>query len=130
MKYLVSLVLIVVDVLVTILLTLLVIFIRAKILPLLGLEPFTPTRNYISLWPVLLLLVFMRGVFSLYPGYGINPADELRRETIATFFVACFTLAGGALFQFNTDYSRIVIVLTCLLLFLILPMARALIKLI
>ncbi len=130
MKHLVSLVLIVVDVLVTVLLTLLVIFIRAKILPLLGIEPFTPVRNYLSLWPALLLLVFMRGLFALYPGYGLNPADELRRETIATFFVACFTLAGGALFQFNTDYSRIVIVLTCFFLFLVLPMARALVKLI
>ena len=130
MKHLVSLILIIVDVVIAILLTLLVIFIRAKVLPLFGLEPFTPARNYLSLWPALILLVFMRGLFALYPGYGLNPADELRRETAATFFVACFTLAGGALFQFNTDYSRIVIVLTCLLLFLVLPMARALIKLI
>ena len=130
MKHLVSLVLILVDVVVTVLLTLLVIFIRAKILPEFGLDPFIPTRNYISLWPVLLLLVFMRGLFALYPGYGLNPADELRRETITTFFVACFTLAGGALFQFNTDYSRIVIILTCLLLFLVLPLTRAFVKLI
>lgn len=130
MKHFISLCFIIVDVLVTIALTLLVIFIRAKILPMLGLEPFTPTRSYFSLWPALLLLVLMRGLFALYPGYGLNPADELRRETIATFFVACFTLAGGALFQFNTDYSRLVIILTCFLLFFVLPLARALIKLI
>lgn len=108
---------------------LLAVYLRERVFPgLFGLEPFSPIRDYLSLWPALLLLVLIRSLFGLYPGYGLNPAEELRRQTVATSLVAFFVLAGGALFRFSADYSRTVVILTVLLLLLLLPLARSLAK--
>ena len=102
---------------------------RAGVLPLLfDLEPFTPVRTYLSLWPALLLLIAVRVVFGLYPGYGLTAPEELRRQTYATLLLAAFVLAGGSLFRFSADYSRLVLVITVLLMLLTLPLFRAGVK--
>ena len=105
------------------------IYLRNTLLPALaGLSPFSPVRSYLTLWPVLLFLVAMRAIIGLYPGYGLNDADELRRQTVSTALVAFFVFAGGALFEFSRDYSRIVVVLSFALIAVGSPMVRAAVK--
>jgi exopolysaccharide biosynthesis polyprenyl glycosylphosphotransferase len=108
---------------------LMAVFLRESVLPeLLGLEPFSPVRDYLSLWPALALLALVRSVYGLYPGYGLNPVEELRRQTVAVTLVAFFVLAGGTLFRFSVDYSRLVMVLTFAMLLVLLPAVRSLLK--
>lgn len=108
---------------------LLTVFLRESVLPdLIGLDPFSPVRNYISLWPALALLLTVRAVYGLYPGYGLNPAEELRRQSLSVLLVAFFVLAGGTLFRFSADYSRTVLVLAFAALLVLLPLARSLTK--
>jgi exopolysaccharide biosynthesis polyprenyl glycosylphosphotransferase len=108
---------------------LLAVYLREQVFPaLMGIEPFSPARNYLSLWPALVLLISARSLFGLYPGYGVNPAEELRRQTLSASLVAFFVLAGGTLFRFSVDYSRLVIVVTFVLVLVLLPAARALAK--
>lgn len=105
------------------------IYLRNTLLPgVFGLLPFSPVRSYFTLWPVLIFLVAMRALVGLYPGYGLNDADELRRQTVATALVAFFVFAGGALFQFSRDYSRIVVVLAFTFITVGNPLARAFVK--
>src|SRR5690606_30494712 len=85
---------------------------------------FAPVRNYLSLWPALILLVAGRALTGLYPGYGLHPAEELRRQTVTTGLLVVIVLAGGSLFRFSGDYSRIVLSLTALLIVFLLPVAR------
>jgi Undecaprenyl-phosphate galactose phosphotransferase WbaP len=125
----VPLLLAVVDVLTVLVATAAALFVRAGDLPLtLGLEPFSPVRDYFSLWPAVLVLLAMRAAFSLYPGYGLNPAEELRRQTVSTLLVVATFGIGGTLFRFSQDYSRLVLTLVALGMLLLLPLARALTK--
>ena len=102
------------------------VFLRDAVLPgLFRFEPFSPVKTYLSLWPALALLVGVRGVFGLYPGYGMNPAEELRRQTLATFIVLFFVLAGGTLFRFAEVYSRVVLGTAGAFTLLLLPLTRA-----
>ena len=129
MRPLVPLALALADVLAVVLITLLAIYLRRTVFPeLFGLDPFSPVRNYVTLWPVLVLLVLIRGVFGLYPGYGLHPAEELRRQTLASVTLIFFVLAGSALFQFSSVYSRTVLGFAGLLILLLLPLARAALK--
>lgn len=118
-----------VDVGGTVLATLLAILLRQRVLPsFAGVGPFMPVQAYITLWPALALLLLLRFLFGLYPGYGLNSAEELRRQTVATSLLAFFVLAGSALFQFSGVYSRLVLGETFLSLLVILPMFRSLAK--
>ena len=106
----------------------LAIFLRDAVLPTFGLAPFSPILNYTTLWPVLVLFVLARAMFGLYPGYGVNSAEELRRGVVSTVVVVFFVLAGSALFQFSNVYSRVVLVLAGVIVLVGLPLVRALVK--
>lgn len=128
-RLLVPALLMLVDVTVAAASLLLTVFLRENVLPnLFGLDPFSPVRNYVSLWPALALLIVVRAIYGLYPGYGLNPAEELRRQSVTVLLVAFFVLAGGTLFRFSADYSRTVLVLAFAALLLLLPVARSLAK--
>src|SRR5690606_6955955 len=106
--------------------TIIAILIRRDILPgLLGVEDFVPVRDYVTLWPALILLLIGRASVGLYPGFGVHPAEDLRRQTWVTIGLIVTVLAGGALFSFSTDYSRLVLAMTALLLLVSLPIARS-----
>ena len=90
-----------------------------------GVDPFAPAVSYVTLWPVLLLVVGTRAAFGLYPGHGASDVDQLRDQTLATVLVAASVLAGGTLFRFSTDYSRVVLVTWFLGLVVLLPLVRA-----
>jgi Undecaprenyl-phosphate galactose phosphotransferase WbaP len=114
------------DILIIAFCMLLAYLLRSEVLPgAFGVEAFVPLTNYLTLWPLVAVLVLLRAVFGLYPGYGLNPADELRRQTLSSSLILFFTLAGGALFQFNLTYSRIVLVLTGIFIIITLPIFRA-----
>lgn len=128
-RLLVPTLLILVDVAVSAGSLLFTVFLRENVLPnLVNLEPFSPVRNYLSLWPALALLLSIRALYGLYPGYGLNPAEELRRQSLSVLLVAFFVLAGGTLFRFSADYSRMVLVLAFAALLVLLPVARSLAK--
>lgn len=117
------------DVVVVVASMLTAIFLRSAVAPgLFGLDPFSPVRNYLSLWPALVLLLLARAGFGLYPGYGLHPAEELKRQTLSTLSLVLVVLGGGALFQFSNDYSRIVLSLTGAFLLVGLPASRAIVK--
>ena len=119
-------VLVAVDVAVTVLAVLCALLVRDRILPVLGLVPsFEPVTRYVTLWPALVLLIGIRAFVGLYPGFAIQPADELRRQTLSTLGLTAFILAGGAVFRFSQTYSRIVLLLAAVLLVFGLPLARA-----
>ena len=106
--------------------TLLAVYLRDAVLPgLFRFDPFSPVGTYVSLWPALALLVGVRAVFGLYPGYGMNPAEELRRQTLASLAVLFFVLAGATLFRFAEVYSRVVLGLAAAFTLLFLPLVRA-----
>lgn len=105
------------------------VFVRASLGPgLFGFDPFVPVRDYITLWPALVLLLVGRAVAGLYPGYGLHPAEELKRQTVVAASVLAIVLAGGALFQFATVYSRFILVLAGGLVLTVLPVGRALLN--
>src|SRR5690606_4428528 len=78
--------------------------------------------------PAILALILARLAAGLYPGYGLHPAEDLKRQTHVTGALLVAILGAGTLFQFAEVYSRIVLVLTGGLLLLTLPLARSLAK--
>ena len=107
----------------------LAVYVRDAFFPsLLGMEPFAPVRTYVSLWPLIAGLVSVRLASGLYPGYGLNAADELRRQTTATLVIASVYLAGGALFEFGQDYSRAVLLFAFALVSFVAPPVRSLLR--
>jgi len=117
------------DVVTVVACTLIAVVARSELLPpLSGIDPFAPVRNYVTLWPAAGILLVGRALSGLYPGYGLHPAEELRRQTTVTLGLAVLVLAGGALFQFSGIYSRIVLVGTVVLLMVALPIVRSLVK--
>lgn len=128
-KPVVPMALIAMDGLIIVLSTFIAIFLRSAVFPgLFGFDAFSPVRNYLSLWPALVLLVLARAAFGLYPGYGLHPAEELKRQSLTTMALILVVLGGSALFQFAEVYSRFVLAVTALLLLLGLPLARSAIK--
>jgi Undecaprenyl-phosphate galactose phosphotransferase WbaP len=118
-----------VDILVVVVGAFLALLLRAGELPRsLGLGAFDPVRDYLTLWPALLILLTVRLTFSLYPGYGLNPAEELRRQTLSSLLVIAVFAIGGTLFRYSQDYSRLVLALSATTMLVLLPPMRALAK--
>src|SRR5690606_8519813 len=121
--------LVTIDVFAVLVTTSLGIWVRRSIAPVLpGVEAFSPVTTYLTLWPALLALILARFAVGLYPGYGLHPAEDLKRQTHVTGALLVAILGAGTLFQFAEVYSRIVLVLTGGLLLLTLPLARSLAK--
>jgi lipopolysaccharide/colanic/teichoic acid biosynthesis glycosyltransferase len=90
-----------------------------------GIDAFSPATSYTTLWPVLLLVAGVRAVTGLYPGHGLSEVAQLRGQTVATGLVAATVLAGGSLFRFDVNYSRVVLVAWFVGLVIVLPLVRA-----
>lgn len=85
-------------------------------------------QNYLRLWPTLGLFPLAYGLMGLYPGIGLNPAEEIRRTSAATTLV--YLLLGSTTFLFKEAefYSRAVFLVAWSLSLLAVPLARALIR--
>jgi Undecaprenyl-phosphate galactose phosphotransferase WbaP len=64
------------------------------------------TEFYARLWPVLLLFPVVYAVSGLYPGFGRNPADELRKLSVATSVVYAALAVTSFLLKDSATYSR------------------------
>ena len=80
--------------------------------------------------------VGMRAVFGLYPGYGLNQAEELRRQTFAvaatlamvSVFALMFPPYFALIFQMGSPLSRLLLVLGLFGLLLFAPLLRYFVK--
>jgi Undecaprenyl-phosphate galactose phosphotransferase WbaP len=79
--------------------------------------------------PVAGVWVVMRALLGLYPGYGLNSVEKLRRHSYATFaalgVVAIFAIG----FQVGEQLSRLLLILNFLGLLLLAPFVRYFVKL-
>jgi Undecaprenyl-phosphate galactose phosphotransferase WbaP len=64
------------------------------------------TEFYLRLWPVLLLFPAAYAASGLYPGFGRNPADELRKLSIGTSVVYAALAVTIFLLKDSATYSR------------------------
>jgi hypothetical protein len=83
---------------------------------------------YLHLWPVLLLFPAAYSISGLYPGYGRNPADELRKLCAATSVVYPALAVTIFLLKDAPTYSRGVFVVAWTGTLLVVPLLRALMR--
>jgi len=85
-----------------------------------------PTNTIAGVLPVAVLVV-LRAVMGLYPGYGLNVVDELRRQSYATLGALIITSAFLGLHQ-GQDVSRSVLIGGFLALLIAAPLVRQWVK--
>ncbi|MDR5697982.1 MAG: undecaprenyl-phosphate galactose phosphotransferase WbaP [Armatimonadota bacterium] len=83
---------------------------------------------YWQLWPGTVLLVLANGLQGLYPGFGTNPVEELRRTSASVSLV--HLVAGAATFVVRGAevYSRAVFLVAWLLALVLVPVGRAAVR--
>jgi Undecaprenyl-phosphate galactose phosphotransferase WbaP len=86
--------------------------------------PFDPAL-YIHLWPVLLLFPLAYAASGLYPGFGRNPVDELRKLCAATSVVYPALAVTIFLLKDAATYSRAVFLLAWAQTLILCPLFRA-----
>jgi Undecaprenyl-phosphate galactose phosphotransferase WbaP len=72
--------------------------------------------------------VGLRGCLGLYPGYGLNPTEELRRQTYSVAATLAITSVFALAFHVGDLLSRLLLVSGFLGLMLLAPLLRALAK--
>jgi hypothetical protein len=85
-----------------------------------------PTNSIAGVLPVT-VLVSLRAVLGLYPGYGLNAAEELRRQSYATLGALIIASTFLGLHQ-GQDVSRSVLIGGFLALLITAPLVRQLVK--
>ncbi|MEQ1884653.1 MAG: undecaprenyl-phosphate galactose phosphotransferase WbaP [Bryobacteraceae bacterium] len=83
---------------------------------------------YLALWPVLLLFPIAYAGADLYPGFGRNPAEELRKVSKTTSFVFAALAVTVFLMKDAPTYSRGVFVLAWAQSLVLVPLLRAVIR--
>ncbi|MDR7605590.1 MAG: undecaprenyl-phosphate galactose phosphotransferase WbaP [Armatimonadota bacterium] len=83
---------------------------------------------YWRLWPGTVLLVLANGLQGLYPGFGTNAVEELRRTSASVSLV--HLVAGAATFVVRGAevYSRAVFLVAWLLALVLVPVGRAAVR--
>jgi len=81
---------------------------------------------YVHLWPVLLLFPLAYAASGLYPGFGRNPVDELRKLCAATSVVYPALAVTIFLLKDAATYSRAVFLLAWAQTLILCPLFRAL----
>jgi hypothetical protein len=85
-----------------------------------------PTSTLAGILPVAVWVV-LRALLGLYPGYGINAVDELRRQSYATLGALIIASAFFGLHE-GQDVSRSVLIGGFLALLIAAPLVRQLVK--
>jgi len=78
--------------------------------------------------PTVAVWVGLRALLGLYPGYGMNPVEELRRQTYAVLATLAITATFVVALQVDDMVSRSVLAMVCLGLVLLAPLVRQLAK--
>ncbi len=81
-----------------------------------------------SILPNIVAWVGLRAVLGLYPGYGLDQVEELRRQTLALLATMSIITVFAFASQVGDSLSRIFLFAWCLGLLFAAPMARCLIK--
>lgn len=83
---------------------------------------------YLRLWPVLTLFPLAYAASELYPSFGRNPAEELRRLTTATCMVYSALAVTVFLLKDAPTYSRGVFVMVWLQTLVLVPLLRSVVR--
>ena len=86
------------------------------------------TDFYIRLWPLLLLFPAAYAASDLYPGFGRNPADELRKLSIGTSVVYAALAVTIFLLKDAATYSRGTFLLAWTDTLILVPMLRSIVR--
>ncbi len=80
---------------------------------------------YLSVGPVLLLVVLGFAQAGLYPGFGLGPVEIVRRYWLVTG--GAYVVMAALVFAFKVEdqYSRVTLAIACLLSLVFLPVGRA-----
>jgi Undecaprenyl-phosphate galactose phosphotransferase WbaP len=84
--------------------------------------------NYLPLWPVLLTFLIAYATSGLYPGFGRNPVDELRRLSLATSLVYLALAVTAFLLKEGAAFSRAVFLLAWAQSLAVIPLARSVLR--
>jgi Undecaprenyl-phosphate galactose phosphotransferase WbaP len=82
----------------------------------------------VSVLPSLAVWVGLRALLGLYPGYGLNQVEELRRQTYALIAAFTITATFAVVLQVGDLLSRLALALAFLSLLLFAPLVRQLVK--
>jgi Undecaprenyl-phosphate galactose phosphotransferase WbaP len=85
-------------------------------------------ETYVHLWPVLLTFLIAYAASGLYPGFGRNAADELRKLSLATSLVYLALAVTAFLLKDSAAFSRAVFLLAWALSLAIVPVGRAVLR--
>jgi len=83
---------------------------------------------YLRLWPVLTLFPLAYAASGLYPSFGRNPAEELRRLTMATCMVYPALAVTVFLLKDAPTYSRGVFVMVWMQTLVFVPLLRSVVR--
>jgi len=83
---------------------------------------------YLSLWPLFFLFPLAYTAFGLYPGFGRNPAEELRLLTVTTCLVYLALAVTVFLLKEASTFSRGVFVIAWMQTLAFVPMMRSTIR--
>jgi Undecaprenyl-phosphate galactose phosphotransferase WbaP len=81
-----------------------------------------------SIVPIALVWLGFRAIQGLYPGYGMDGAEELRRQTYALLATLAFAALFALAFQIGDALSRLLLGLVFVGLLLLSPLVRYLMK--
>lgn len=81
-----------------------------------------------SIVPIVVVWVVVRATQGLYPGYGMDEAEELRRQTYALVAMLAFTAIFAFAFQIGTNISRFLVGVVFVGLLFLAPLMRNFVK--
>src|SRR5215217_3907657 len=83
---------------------------------------------FASMVPYVIVWVGLRAALGLYPGYGLGPIEELRRQTFALFATLAITAVFAFASQVSDSLSRVLLFAWIVGLLLLAPVARYFVK--
>jgi len=83
----------------------------------------------VAMLAVISTWIGLRALLGMYPGYGLDPVEQLRRHTYATFATLAILAILALGFQIGDSLSRLLLVLVFLGLLVLSPFAQQLVKL-
>jgi len=81
-----------------------------------------------SIVPATAVWVGARALLGLYPGYGLNSAEELRRQTFSVLATLAATATFALVVQMGSELSRMLYGMSLLVLLIVAPLVRYFVK--